>query len=31
MVSDRLGVSTGFALDNLQKRGELFIGEEDEE
>jgi len=26
MVSDRLGTSTGFALDNLQKRGELFIG-----
>ncbi len=26
MVSDRKGVSTGFALDNLQKRGELFIG-----
>jgi len=26
MVSDRSGVSTGFALDNLQKRGELFIG-----
>jgi GTP-binding protein len=25
MVSDRLGVATGFALDNLQKRGELFI------
>ncbi|MCP3975848.1 MAG: translational GTPase TypA [bacterium] len=26
MVSDRKGASTGFALDNLQKRGELFIG-----
>jgi GTP-binding protein len=26
MVSDRIGTSTGFALDNLQKRGELFIG-----
>ncbi len=26
MVSDRRGTSTGFALDNLQKRGELFIG-----
>ena len=26
MVSDRAGVSTAFALDNLQKRGELFIG-----
>ncbi|MEX2652466.1 MAG: translational GTPase TypA [Acidimicrobiia bacterium] len=26
MVADRKGVSTGFALDNLQKRGELFIG-----
>ena len=26
MVSDRLGTSTGFALDNLQKRGDLFIG-----
>ena len=26
MVSDRQGKSTGFALDNLQKRGELFIG-----
>ena len=26
MVADRLGSSTGFALDNLQKRGELFIG-----
>ena len=26
MVSDREGSSTGFALDNLQKRGDLFIG-----
>ncbi len=26
MVADRSGASTGFALDNLQKRGELFIG-----
>ena len=26
MAADRQGVSTGFALDNLQKRGELFIG-----
>lgn len=26
MISDRSGASTGFALDNLQKRGELFIG-----
>jgi GTP-binding protein len=26
MISDRSGNSTGFALDNLQKRGELFIG-----
>jgi len=26
MVADRIGQSTGFALDNLQKRGELFIG-----
>lgn len=26
IVSDRAGVATGFALDNLQKRGELFIG-----
>ncbi|GMQ86441.1 MAG: translational GTPase TypA [Acidimicrobiia bacterium] len=26
MSADRLGTSTGFALDNLQKRGELFIG-----
>ena len=26
MISDRAGNSTGFALDNLQKRGDLFIG-----
>jgi GTP-binding protein len=26
MSADRIGSSTGFALDNLQKRGELFIG-----
>jgi GTP-binding protein len=26
MVADRIGEATGFALDNLQKRGELFIG-----
>ncbi len=26
MISDRIGASTGYALDNLQKRGELFIG-----
>lgn len=26
IVADRVGSSTGFALDNLQKRGELFIG-----
>jgi GTP-binding protein len=26
MAADRQGDSTGFALDNLQKRGELFIG-----
>jgi GTP-binding protein len=27
MIADRSGVSTGFALDNLQLRGELFIGQ----
>jgi GTP-binding protein len=27
MVSDRPGVATGYALDNLHKRGELFIGQ----
>jgi GTP-binding protein len=26
MIADRLGTSTGYALDNLQLRGELFIG-----
>ena len=26
MISDRSGTSTAFALDNLQKRGDLFIG-----
>ncbi len=26
MISDRAGTRTGFALDNLQKRGDLFIG-----
>jgi GTP-binding protein len=26
IAADRSGVSTAFALDNLQKRGELFIG-----
>jgi GTP-binding protein len=26
IISDRLVTSTGFALDNLQQRGELFIG-----
>ncbi len=25
MISDRTGTATGFALDNLQKRGELFV------
>jgi GTP-binding protein len=30
MISDRRGVSTGYALDNLQKRGELFIGSGEE-
>lgn len=25
MVADRMGTATGFALDNLQRRGELFI------
>ncbi len=25
IVSDRAGIVTGFALDNLQKRGELFV------
>jgi GTP-binding protein len=26
MVADRAGVTTGYALDNLQLRGELFVG-----
>ncbi|MGH8927263.1 MAG: translational GTPase TypA [Acidimicrobiia bacterium] len=26
MISDRAGTTTAYALDNLQKRGELFIG-----
>ncbi len=26
IISDRMGTATGYALDNLQKRGELFIG-----
>jgi GTP-binding protein len=26
IVSDRMGRTTAFALDNLQKRGELFVG-----
>lgn len=26
MIADRSGVSTPFALENLQKRGELFVG-----
>ena len=26
MVADRLGETTGYALDNLQLRGELFVG-----
>ncbi len=26
VIADRIGVSTGFALDNLQKRTDLFIG-----
>ncbi len=30
MVSDRRGTSTGYALDSLQKRGELFIGSGEE-
>jgi len=25
MIADRMGDTTGFALDNLQKRGELFV------
>ncbi|HEV3362882.1 MAG TPA: translational GTPase TypA, partial [Acidimicrobiia bacterium] len=30
MIADREGVATGYALDNLQQRGELFIGPGDE-
>jgi GTP-binding protein len=26
MISDRAGATTAYALDNLQKRGELFVG-----
>jgi GTP-binding protein len=26
MISDRAGAATAFALDNLQRRGELFVG-----
>ncbi|MBK5222350.1 MAG: translational GTPase TypA [Acidimicrobiia bacterium] len=26
MLADRSGVSTGYAIDNLQQRGEMFIG-----
>jgi GTP-binding protein len=26
MLADRMGVATGYALDNLQTRGELFVG-----
>jgi GTP-binding protein len=26
MVADRSGVATGFALENLQRRGEMFVG-----
>ena len=26
MIADRLGQTTGYALDNLQLRGELFVG-----
>src|SRR5437764_12734657 len=26
MLADRRGVATGYALDNLQLRGELFVG-----
>lgn len=26
MIADREGTSTGYALDNLQQRGEMFIG-----
>jgi GTP-binding protein len=30
MIADRHGAASGFALDNLQKRGELFVGPGDE-
>lgn len=26
MISDRTGTTTAYSLDNLQKRGELFVG-----
>ena len=26
MLADRIGTTTGYALDNLQARGELFVG-----
>jgi GTP-binding protein len=26
MIADREGVTTGYALDNLQQRGEMFVG-----
>jgi len=26
MLADRTGVTTGYALDNLQQRGEMFVG-----
>ena len=26
MIADRMGTTTGYALDNLQPRGELFVG-----
>jgi GTP-binding protein len=26
MIADRAGVTTGYALDNLQQRGVLFVG-----
>ncbi|HSL58085.1 MAG TPA: translational GTPase TypA [Acidimicrobiales bacterium] len=26
MIADRSGVTTGYALDNLQQRGEMFVG-----
>ncbi len=30
MVADRIGVATGYALDNLQLRGELFVAPGDQ-